>query len=238
MRGIAICVLLAGVLGAQPRFEVATVRPTSEAEQASGSAGVTSGKGRYSGKNLTLKSYLMRSYGVAPNQIVGGPDWLDTAHWDIQAKAEQPIDDDDAIMEMVQTLLTERFHLTIRRDTRDMRAYVLEVAKNGLKATKSAPGAEYNTNYGRGKVEATGTTMPHLAQRLGRVLDLPVVDKTAVEGPFDFKLYWTPDGAKADPNSPPSIFTAIQEQLGLKLTGTRVPVPVLVVVSAAKPGEN
>jgi uncharacterized protein (TIGR03435 family) len=238
MRGIAICALLAGALGAQPQFEVATVRPTSEAEQASGSAGVTSGKGRYSGKNLTLKSYLMRSYGVAPNQIVGGPDWLDTAHWDIQAKAEQPIDDDDAIMQMVQTLLTDRFQLKIRHDNREMRAYVLEVAKNGLKAQKSAPGTEYNTNYGRGKVEATGTTMPHLAQRLGRVLDLPVVDKTGVEGAFDFNLHWTPDGAKADPNAPPGVFTAIQEQLGLKLTGTRAAVPVIVIESATMPGEN
>jgi uncharacterized protein (TIGR03435 family) len=238
MRGITICALLAGALGAQPSFEVATVRPTSEAEQASGSAGATSGKGRYSGKNLTLKAYLMRSYGVAPNQIVGGPDWLDTAHWDIQAKAAESIDDDDAIMEMVQTLLTERFQLKIRHDTRDMRAYVLEVAKNGLKAPKSAPGTEYNTNYGRGKLEATGTTMPHLAQRLGRQLDLPVVDKTALEGAFDFKLHWTPDGVKADPSAPPGMFTAIQEQLGLKLTGGRAAVPVLVIESAAKPGEN
>jgi uncharacterized protein (TIGR03435 family) len=238
MRGIAICALLAGVLGAQPRFEVATVRLTSEAEQASGSAGVTTGKGRYSGKNLTLKEYLIRSYGVSPNQIVGGPDWLGTARWDIQAKAEQPIDDDDAIMLMVQTLLTDRFQLKIRRDDREMRAYMLEVAKNGLKAQKSAPGTEYNTNYGRGKLEATGTTLPHLAQRLGRQLDLPVVDKTGIEGAFDFKLNWTPDGAKADPAAPPGIFTAIQEQLGLKLTGARAAVPVLVIESAAMPGEN
>jgi len=238
MRGIAICALLAGALGAQARFEVATVRPTSEAEQASGSSGVTTGKGRYSGKNLTLKEYLMRSYGVAPNQIVGGPEWLASARWDIQAKAEQPVDDDDQIMQMVQALLTERFQLKIRSDNREMRAYVLEVAKNGLKAQQSAPGTEYNTNYGRGKLEATGTTLPHLAQRLGRQLDLPVIDKTGLEGAFDFKLHWTPEGAKADPAAPPGIFTAIQEQLGLKLTGARVPVPVLVIESAAKPEEN
>jgi uncharacterized protein (TIGR03435 family) len=238
MRTMAMWALLAGALCAQSRFEVATVRPTSEAEQASGNSGVTTGKGRYSGKSLTLKEYLMRSYGVAPNQIVGGPDWLGTARWDIQAKAEQPTDDDDLIMQMLQALLAERFQLTMRRENRDMRAYVLEIAKNGLKAPKSAPGTEHNTNYGRGKLEATGTTLPHLAQRLGRQLDLPVVDKTGLEGAFDFKLHWTPDGAKADPSAPPGIFTAIQEQLGLRLTGGRAPVETLVIVSAERPSEN
>jgi len=234
---MAICVLLAGALGAQPRFEVATIKPATDAEVASGSSGMKTGKGRLDAHNVTLQRCIMGAYAVGPNQIVGGPDWLDTAHWTIQAKAEQPADD-DVTMQMLQALLAERFRLVIRRDTREMRAYVLEVAKNGPKLQKAAPGTAFTTNWGRGVVEATGATLPHFVERLGRVLDLPVVDKTGIEGAFDFKLHWTPEGEKADPSAPPGIFTAIQEQLGLKLTGGRTAVPVIVIVSAEKPTEN
>lgn len=235
---MAVQALLAGALCAQPRFEVASIRPASEAEQASGSSGVTTGKGRLNAQNVTLRRCIIGAYEVGPNQVVGGPAWLDSARWDIQAKSEAPTDDDVLMMKQFQTLLAERFQLVVRRDTREMRAYILDAAKNGPKLQKSAPGGEFNTNGSHGRIEGTAATLPHLAERLARVLDLPVVDRTGIEGEFDYKLRWTPEGDKVGPDSPPGIFTAVQEQLGLKLTGGRAPVAVIVIERAAMPSEN
>jgi uncharacterized protein (TIGR03435 family) len=118
-----------------------------------------------------------------------------------------------------------------------MAAYVLETAKNGPKLEK-AKDEEGTTNSGRGRLDARNSTMVHLAEVLSRQMDLPVVNRTGLEGGFNLKLEWTPESAKPSPDAGPSIFTALQEQLGLRLRTQKVPVEVFVIDHAERPVAN
>jgi uncharacterized protein (TIGR03435 family) len=236
---LAICV--SGAVYAQlaaNQFEVASIRP-SNADP--GSSGINSGNGRINGVNVTLKRCIMGAYAVGPNQIFGGPDWMDTDRFEINAKAEQPVGD-HTLMIMLQTLMAERFKLVLHREARPIQAYVLEVRKDGPKLEKG-DGHGAKTNNGRGDIVATNASMDRFAEILSRQMDLPVVNHTGLEGVFNLRLQWTlesaraarPEGAPADG---PSVFTAIQEQLGLRLRAAKVPVEVLVIDHAEKPSEN
>jgi uncharacterized protein (TIGR03435 family) len=233
---------ISGLLFAQSeqpsRFEVASIRP-SQADPHS--SGISTGSGRLTATNVTLKRCIMGAYGVGPNQIFGGPDWLDADRFNITAKAEQPVGD-HALMQMLRMLLTERFKLAFHRDTRPIEAYVLEVAKNGPKLEKSGGGGATTSN-GRGDIVVTNTTMDRFAEVLSRQMDLPVVNRTGLEGVFNLRLRWTPDTGKPPTDAGTasegtSVFTAIQEQLGLRLRGQKVPIEVLVIDHAEKPSEN
>jgi uncharacterized protein (TIGR03435 family) len=216
-----------------PHFEVASIKP-SVADSAN--SGGKSAKGRLVMSNVTLKRCIMGAYGIGPNEIAGGPDWLDSDRFEIVAKADEVVGD-KALMEMLQTLLAERFQLTMHREMRPVRAFILEVAKSGPKLEKSTS-EESSTLNGRGSIVAKGTTMKRFASVLSRQMDLPVVDRTGLEGSFDMKLQWTPEGSKPDAESGPTIFTALQEQLGLRLQAEKTPIEVLVIDRAEKPTEN
>jgi len=181
--------------------------------------------------NVTLKRCILGAFGMGPNQILGGPDWLDADRFQIVAKAEQPVGD-GVLMAMLQTLLAERFKLAIHRETRTVQAFVLEVAKNGPKLAKAGDG-EATTRNGHGLIDAGTITMDRFAQVLARQMDLPVVNHTGLEGIFNLKLEWSPEMEGGL-----SIFTAIQEQLGLRLRSQKTPVEVLVIDHAEKPSGN
>jgi len=228
---------------AAPQFEVASVRPSAPDASNKGSGG-SSGSGRLVMHNSTLKRLMMGAYNVGQNEIIGGPDWLDQDQFDIQAKAEQSAGD-EALMKMLQSLLADRFKLAVHRENRTIPVYVLGIAKNGPKLEKSEPG-ESSSGNGNGHLEGRSISMAGLAWRLGRKLDRPVIDRTGLQGEFNYKLEWTPEEelAKkaAQPGAAlpdrPSIFVAIQQQLGLKLEPQKAPVEILVIDHAEKPTEN
>src|SRR5579883_151928 len=224
MRSLIGFVLCFSAFAQQPRFEVAAIRP-SNADP--GSSGFSSRHGRLVGSNVTLKRSIIGAYSVGPNQVVGGPDWLDSDRFDINAKADEDAGD-SKLMLMLQSLLADRFHLVLHRETRPLQAYVIEVAKGGPKLEK-AKTQESTTESGRGVLKVRGTTMDRFAQVLARQMDLPVVNQTGLEGAFDFKLEWTPENERSKPDAGTSIFTAIQEQLGLRLRAQKAPVEVLVI---------
>jgi uncharacterized protein (TIGR03435 family) len=227
---------------AAQQFEVASVKP-SQADPNS-SAGIRTRHGRLDGNNVTLKRCIMGAYAVGPHQIAGGPGWIDSDRFEISAKADRPIDDDDALMLLLQGLLADRFKLVLHRETRTIRAFVLEASKNGPKLEKAEPGeASTNTSTSNTGVEidARYTTMDAFAKILARKMELPVVNRTGLPGIFNFKLRWTPERAKVPDTGAaeaPSIFTAIQEQLGLRLRSQKAPVEILVIDHAEKPSEN
>ena len=223
--------------GTAPKFEVATVKPASEDEIKAGISGCKTGHGREVCTYVTLKRCIVGSFHIGPGQVVGGPGWIDSEPFHIEAKAAEPVED-APLDAMMQALLQERFHLAFHREDRNLQALVLEVAKNGPKLEK-APGGEAVTDGSHGSMILKNTTMDGLAERLARVSDLPVVNRTGIDGVFNMKLAWTPEGENPKgPGSPPSLFTAIQEQLGLRLQAQKAPVSVLVVDHAEKPGEN
>jgi uncharacterized protein (TIGR03435 family) len=218
---------------AQARFEVAAIKP-SNAD--AGHSGFDTDGGSFTASNVTLKRCIMSAYGIGPNQVVGGPEWLDAERFQITAKADHPPKGQE-LMLMQQTLLADRFKLALHRETRPMHAYVIEVAKNGPKLEKGG-GEGSSTDSGRGQIKARNCSMDRLAQGLARQMDLPVVNHTGLEGVYNFTLQWTPESAEAKADAGPSIFTAIQEQLGLRLRAETAPVEVLVIDHAERPTEN
>ena len=231
-----------------PAFEAASIKP-SKAEPGS-SSGITTRKGSISARNVTLKRCIRGAYDVQESQIVG-PKWVDLDRYDIDAKAAGPSGDRD-LMAMLQSLLADRFGLAFHRETRELPGYALVVGKNGLKAKRSQPDAESRSSSSREAIDAQACSMRRLAQKLSEVIHVPVADLTGVAGEFDFQLKWTPDDMQARPpsdgnkpgNAPadlangPSVFAALQEQLGLRLEPRKVPTEVLVIDRAEKASEN
>jgi uncharacterized protein (TIGR03435 family) len=221
-------------------FEAATVKANNSGRTDTHS---DSDNNRINIVNMQLRRLIARAYDVRPDQI-DGPSWLDTERFDVVAKSEV-IPTTPQLLEMLQALLAERFKLALHRELRDGRAYALVVAKGGIKLKPVEPNGNSSTNNRRGELEAKGISMARFAETLSR-LGLTVVDQTGVEGVFDFKLSYDPastrptaDASDATGDSGPSIFTALQEQLGLKLEARKVPIEYLVIDHIERvPAEN
>jgi uncharacterized protein (TIGR03435 family) len=169
----------------------------------------------------------MRAYSVGPQQLAGGPAWLDEDRFDIEAKAEQPTEDDNLMNAMLGTLLAERFKLTFHRETRPIEEFLLEVMKSGPKLEKAAGGdsvSNTSSSERRVAITATNLSMDAFPTLLSRRVDLPVVNRTGLAGLYNVKPEWTPERIRPEPDTGPSLFTAIQEQLGLQLRGGKAPV--------------
>ena len=223
------------------KFEVASIKP-SQAPPGSAS-GIPSEPGRIMGHNVTLRRCIRGAYDISETLIVGGPKWVDEDRYDIEAKAAGPAGNHD-LMLMLQSLLEERFHLVVHREQRQMSGYALVSAKSGIRAEAAAKDAKASTSRSRGIIEAQASTMANLAQKISEALAMPVTDGTKLEGQrFNFTLKWNPDEAKTvvaadNASSAPSIFNALQEQLGLRLEATKVPVNMIVIDHAEKPDAN
>jgi uncharacterized protein (TIGR03435 family) len=192
---------------------------------------------------------------VQQKQIVGGADWLSSQKFDIAGQPDAPgVPSSHQLKIMIQKLLADRFQLKFHRDKKELSAYVLTVAKNGNQMKKSdgdpngLPGLFFRQ---LGVLTVRNATMADFTQLMqSAVLDRPVVDQTGLQGRWDFILKWTPDesqfagmGIKVPPPSdaadaPPPLFTAIQEQLGLKLEAGKTPVEVLAIEHVEQPSAN
>jgi uncharacterized protein (TIGR03435 family) len=237
---------------ASPAFEVATIKPSKPETQGKGV--LVRGR-QFSTVNMSVSDLMTFAYGVHARQI-SGPEWLETEKYDVVAQPDaegQPNDKQWKVM--VQKLLADRFMLTFHRDKQELPVYAITTAKTGSKLTRSEgdpnglPGMFFR---GLGVLPAVNASIADLAGVLQTaVLDRPVVDQTGIAGRYDFTLTWTPDesqfaglGIRVPPpaanavNAPPGLFTAIQEQLGLRLESTKAPVDVLVVDRAEKPSAN
>jgi uncharacterized protein (TIGR03435 family) len=212
--------------------------------------------GRFEAVNAPLKSLVLAAYHLQGFQLVNAPDWIGTARFDVTAKAEKDITYNEA-RPMLQALLAERFGLVAHTETRDLPIYALVVARADGKLGPQLTKAEVDCTEPTSKssvplpipcgiginMPSTGATMrigstpiSSLAPALSMLVDRTVVDRTALTGPFNGTLNWSetqsPDAAGA------SIFTALQEQLGLKLESSRGPVEVVVIDHVEHPTEN
>jgi uncharacterized protein (TIGR03435 family) len=246
------CVACAQAPAARPKFdafEVATVRPVDPDAHA-GRMFKMDGTHRWGATNFTLKNLIALAYDMNPRTISGGPGWMETQYFDISAitpgdvrptRLEQ--------MQMLRTLLVERFGLKFHREQKEFSIYALSVAKGGPKLKAAAkpddPPELYGVVYpGKIEVPAKSVTMDDFVAMLQRAtLDRPTVNETGLTGKYDFDLVWAQDETqyggevpKAPDDAPnPPLFTAVQEQLGLKLEATRGMVAAMVVDGAAKP---
>jgi uncharacterized protein (TIGR03435 family) len=218
---------------AAPQFEVASIKPS--APGARGPTIYNPTHERFAIESITAKGLIAYAYDVRDFQISGGPNWLGSVEYDIVAKPEGDASG-ERILAMTRNLLAERFNLALHRESKELPVLALMTAKGGpkLKASVSKGGPEIRG--GRGRLIARNVSMEMLASQLaGRVLDRPVVERTGIAGEFDIDLQWTPDEST---DSGPSIFTALQEQLGLKLEAQKGIVDVLVIDHVERPSAN
>jgi uncharacterized protein (TIGR03435 family) len=188
--------------------------------------------------HVTLRQCIRYAYEISEPQIAGGPKWIDSLRFDIVGKSERPYPADDfELLRMLKPLLADRFQLVVHHETRSLPGYALTIVKGGIRAGVSAPGVRFSGSGSRGGMKVTACTMATLALRLSPILGRPVVDMTGDSGRYDFNLRWTPDEMQADPVSV-SLFTALQEQVGVKLESQKLPVDVLVIDRAELPSEN
>ncbi len=238
---------------AKPEFEVASIRQNITATEHDHSHIYSAANdGLYRTVNAPLKMLLESAFNLPETRILGVPSSIASAKFDIEAKsdatlsqqlAKLPSDQGREIKrQMLQSLLADRFKLVTHLETRDLPIYALVVAKNGpLIHPSQAGGTTINRGNNRIAVQGSDNTVALLAEQLSLTLGRVVIDKTGLEGRYDITLKWTPDDASASASNAsdgPSIFTAIQEQLGLKLESTKGPVQVLIVDHVEMPSEN
>lgn len=234
---------------------------------------------------MPLRQLIVQAYGVQPNQVIGGPDWLATDRWDIQLRADAPVTPQQ-MNQLMQTMMAERFKLVVRRETRELPIFELRLARTdgtpgptlkpaaidcgpqgrgrpggpppaaGAPGGGPGPGAPLGgcrVMIAPGRIEASGQPLTALTNFLSNQLGRNVVDRTGLTGGFDYTLEWLPDSGRGGapftppPGAPPlppinpdapSLPTALQEQLGLKVESTKGPVEVLVIESVQQPTDN
>ena len=264
---IGIALAITGLVRPQPQmtprpeFAVTSVKPNKANCYVSG--GVGNGGSR--NRDVTLKMLIGTAYRVQEFQISGGPGWIASDRFDVEGKAEDPNADFDQLRLMLQSLLEDRFQLELHCEVKESPIYALVVGKGGPRIRLSAdqtsadvngpspPGATAPNHgafrFGPGSMNGNAVYLSLFARFLSQRLDRLVVDQTKLSGRFDIQLQWTPElgenpldlGGNPIPPTDPSrasIFTAIQEQLGLKLEPARGHVEVLVIDHVEKPTAN
>jgi uncharacterized protein (TIGR03435 family) len=274
-------------------FEVASIKPNNSGD---GRVMMQTQPGRMTMTNVPLKLLIRQAYQLQDSQIVGGPNWISSDHFDVIAKMPEgfqptpgppnPAAGPTPVQLMIRALLADRFKLAVHNETKELPIYALVLARSdgklGPQIKKSetdcaavmaaargrGPGAmppppggpgrggdnmPCGMRIGPGALTMGGSPLSQFAQSLGMFAGRIVLDRTGLAGAYDINLTWTPDqmprpagggdqpplinGAAVDPNGP-SLFTAVQEQLGLKLDSQRGPVETLVIDRAEKPVEN
>jgi len=244
MKGLVCAALISvgAALCQAPAFEVASVKPSlppGAPGRATRVAGPFADAGRASWWNVPLRFYTMQAYGLTTAwRIEGGPAWFASDNFDVLGTFP-PGTPKEQILAMLKTLLTDRFKLTAHLEMKEHSIYALTVAKGGAKIKESAADDSSMTNrMGTGYMDLRKVTMQRLADLLsGTTINMderPVVDMTGLKGVYDVTLDW----ADAGQTEKPSLFTAVSEQLGLKLEAQKTPVEILVIDHAEKPSEN
>ena len=247
MKLVIQIVVFASAMFAQV-FEAASIKPANASRTGSG---INVAAARIRMINSSLKFCIEVAWNVKDFQVSGGSGWTSTELFDIDAVAAKPFEKGE-YRKMLQSLLTERFALAIHHETQEKPGYALVVARNGPKLPPPVddPGILFSRSpTGDVTLTAKGASLSQLASALSSNLGQTVIDSTGLEGRFDVSMQWTPDrplrSKSGEPIPPPpdavpgpSIFTAIQEKLGLKLESRRVPVDVIVIDSAEHPSAN
>ena len=262
---LAVLAFVVALLNAQrPQFEVASVKHNISG---SDKAYLKATPGRLAMTNISLKRLILNAYDLEDYQISGDPSWIASEHYDIQATAEGNPSVRQMEGPMLPALLEDRFQLTFHRVTRQLPVYELTIAKGGVKLHEAKEGActPYSVDAPppplphsnwcglagtedrlNGALDRTGVSIPQLATRLSRQyvpsgLRRPIIDKSGLTRTFNFHLEWTIDQATSalpDEATGPSILTATQEQLGLKLESAKGPVEVMVIDHVEPPSGN
>lgn len=236
---------------AVPVFDVVTIKPSNDP----GVHLYWDDSGVFHPTGPTLSDLIKLAYDLHPRQIIGAPSWLDREKFDLVAKPDRPGKPTLAQLKvMLQKLMADRFQLAVHREKRELPVYAITVARSGAKLTRNDSDPHGNASYSAGPrvVIMKNGTMADLAtglERSGNILDRPIVDQTGLgSARYDLTVKWTPlafpaqggrdESRTGDADAPPDLFTAFQQQLGLKLESTKASVDVLVIDRVEKPSAN
>jgi bla regulator protein BlaR1 len=257
IRSITVILITGGLVASQtkPSFDVASIKSGNSKDARSWGVHIQPG-GLFRCENTTLKQLISFAYDLKNYEILSGPTWVDSAVFTIEARAPDPSardrNDQTQMKSRIQSLLEDRFHLASHFETRQEPVYELVIAKNGQKMRASPKTATDSGLAPRpGHVIAKNVALSQLARSLSLQLGRTILDKTGLTEKYDFELIYTPEArdgifgellppeslAAVDPAAP-SIFTALQEQLGLRLESAKAPLSILIIDSAEKPSEN
>ena len=267
LRSFAMTWLLAGASAqtATPpmKFEVASIKP-ADPHFTGVSASRDAGEG-LDVRNISVRNLITLAYGLRDFQLKGGPSWTDSESYDVIAKAPgdnagRAVDAAEESMsqrktrfervrERLRSLLADRFGLVVHRESRDQPVYLLTIAKNGAKLVAvPSPNGPPRKEEGRGRSQGFAVPLEMLVATLSNATHLTVIDKTGLTGRFDYKLNWDPASTflSANPDAPPpapdtsapTLFAAVQEQLGLRLEPGKAPTEVVIVDHVEHPSAN
>jgi uncharacterized protein (TIGR03435 family) len=241
---------------ATPVFDVAAIHVHQSQPHEHNSIWSSPSDGNFNAENISVITLINWAYEIPDTRILDAPGWAHSTMFNIEAKADPSVDQQmhnlpsDAGRKqkekMVQALLTDRFRLAMHYETRELPIYNLVVAKSGPKlGAVQESGSFVNTWDNRIEVQMSNS-VAFLAEELSKVAGRDVVDKSGIAGRYDLKLHWTPDDRAtpaandpaSSPDSSPTLFTALEEQLGLKLEPGKGPVRVLVIDHIELPSEN
>jgi uncharacterized protein (TIGR03435 family) len=235
---------------AAPAFEVASIKPSDPADRRMRLESSTGGK--LTARSVSLTWLVQFAYRLESYQLSGGPGWMVTSRFDVTARAEDLAAGNDRIRQMTRTLLADRFALKVHAESKELPIYRMVTVKSakGLRQATACAAPDcpvFDMSIG-GQLTARGATMEDFAHVMTDLTSRPVRNQTNLAGQYDFRLSWTPDdatpgavGPRGSPAPDPtlaSIFTALTEQLGLKLQSDKGPVDVYVIDHAEKPSEN
>lgn len=248
-------VILSSTAAAQmaPQFDAVSIKPS--APDAHG-GGFNLSPGHLNAKNQSLRDLVSFAWDLQAYQLSGGPSWAETDRYEVIATFPASTTNHDRAL-MMQSMLADRFGLTIRHDSKEISGYALTAGRNGHKLhspVAADPGMMLGRSRATGQrtLTASSQSMANFASILSDLLGRPVEDRTGIAGQFDFSMEWTPDpvdgraggpGGKVIPppdpeQTGPTIFTAIQETLGLKLETAKVKIGTVIIEKAEKPSAN
>jgi uncharacterized protein (TIGR03435 family) len=238
-----------------PHFDVASIKLNADGDYHVYVADNLGG--RFAVTGMTFRLLMRYGYDVQDFQIIGGPRWIGTDRWNVEAKAEGVVGrlSVEQQKRAIQALLADRFHLKAHFEKKKLvPAYALVVERSGPRFKDSTAEAGFEVRLGRGHISLKKASLAALATQLTRQLGRQVVDKTNLAGEYDLALDWTPEASESSaiPGQPgpppeahldgedvkPSVFTALQVQLGLRLQAIKAPLDVLMIDRVEKPSEN
>lgn len=232
-----------------PGFDVAAIHQHTPEPHEHNSIWSSDSDTHFRAENVSLVGLLHWAFQIPETRILEVPRWARSTYFNIEASSDASADARMAHLRgdagqaqkelMVRAMLTDRFKLASHFETRELPVYELMVAK-GTPKLGEAKRDGTTVSHWRDHLEVQGgDSLAVLAEELAKEVGRPVIDKTGVAGRYDLKLRWTPDGVTTSaPEAPPSIFTALEEQLGLKLKSAKGPVQVLIIDHAEMPTEN